>query len=142
MGYYHIPDCVFLAVWFITDFMYRKKNINTFSPYNLVSRRLFLLGSLSMSALVFLLWPLYRLQIRQKKKYMLLSESNRLTLRPLLPIRGKILDRFGEDLATNVETSRLVVTVRCFRECLSLWRRLSSLVTLPPLDKEGLKKGI
>lgn len=49
-----------------------------------------------------LIADLIHLQIMHNKKYTLLSEKNRIRLSPLIPPRGKILDRNGNILAENL----------------------------------------
>src|SRR3954469_16874649 len=52
---------------------------------------------------------LYQLQILESDRYTLLSEENRINLRLLPPVRGRILDRFGVSLADNRSHYRVVV---------------------------------
>src|SRR5437870_13503000 len=53
---------------------------------------------------------MYYLQVIESEQYTLQAEENRVSLRLLAPLRGRILDRFGSPLAVNVQTYRVVIT--------------------------------
>ena len=44
---------------------------------------------------------LYQLQIRDGEEYRVAAEDNRVSERPVAPPRGRIIDRFGVELANN-----------------------------------------
>jgi penicillin-binding protein 2 len=44
---------------------------------------------------------LYQLQIVEGEKFMTRAEENRVSQRLVAPLRGRILDRFGVELASN-----------------------------------------
>jgi penicillin-binding protein 2 len=75
----------------------------------LLTRRAALLGAGQGLAIAALGGRLYQLQILEKDRYTVLSEENRINLRPLVPARGRILDRFGVPLADNQPNYRVVV---------------------------------
>lgn len=75
----------------------------------LLTRRAVLLGAGQGLAVAALAGRLYQLQILEKDRYTVLSEENRINLRPLVPSRGRILDRFGAALADNKPNYRVVV---------------------------------
>ncbi len=52
---------------------------------------------------------LYQLQILESDRYTVLAEENRINLRLLAPVRGRILDRFGVQLADNRRNYCVVV---------------------------------
>src|ERR1700751_2602675 len=52
---------------------------------------------------------LYQLQILDSERYTLLADENRISLRLLAPVRGRILDRFGTALAENQPSYHLVI---------------------------------
>src|SRR5690242_11139108 len=56
-----------------------------------------------------LIGRLYQLQVLQSDRYAVLAEENRINLRLLAPVRGRILDRFGVPLADNRRNYRVVV---------------------------------
>ncbi len=53
---------------------------------------------------------MYYLQVVESEQYTLQAEENRVSLRLIAPLRGRILDRFGSPLAVNVQTYRVIVT--------------------------------
>jgi penicillin-binding protein 2 len=53
---------------------------------------------------------MYYLQVVESEQYTLQAEENRVSLRLIAPLRGRILDRFGTPLAVNVQTYRVIVT--------------------------------
>lgn len=67
----------------------------------LFTRRALILGGLKATALAALAGRLYYLQIIKSDEYTTLSDSNRIKLFLLPPLRGNILDRFGNILAAN-----------------------------------------
>ena len=75
----------------------------------LLTRRAALLGAGQGLAIAALAGRLYQLQILEKDRYTMLSEENSINLRPLVPPRGLILDRFGRPLADNRPNFRVVV---------------------------------
>src|SRR5947209_14975679 len=77
--------------------------------HKLLTRRAALLGAGQTLAVAALAGRLYQLQILEKDRYTVLSEENRMNLRPLVPPRGRILDRFGAPLADNQPNYRVVV---------------------------------
>lgn len=77
--------------------------------FRLFSRRTALLGGAKLVLLGALAGRMYYLQVVEADKYATLAEENRINLRLLAPLRGRILDRFGVTLATNDQNYRVVV---------------------------------
>ncbi|MCH8490169.1 MAG: penicillin-binding protein 2 [Oceanicaulis sp.] len=73
------------------------------------NRRVMLLGG--AGALMFggLAARLYTLQVLEQDRYRTLSDSNQFSFRLQPPVRGRILDRFGEPLAENRDNYRLFI---------------------------------
>ncbi len=65
------------------------------------TRRAALLGGGQALLLSALVGRMYQLQIVEADRYRDLSEDNRISVRLLEPLRGRILDRFGISLAEN-----------------------------------------
>ena len=62
--------------------------------YNLTfNRRLFLLSSVKLITLSFVINRLYNLQIKQSEKYKKLADNNRVNFSFIIPSRGLIFDR-------------------------------------------------
>ena len=75
----------------------------------LFERRTVVLGGLKLVAVAALSGRLYQLEILQSDEYKVMSEDNRIKLIPVLPARGKILDRFGQVLAENRNYYRIMM---------------------------------
>ena len=67
----------------------------------LISRRTMMLSALIALPFPILLGRLYYLQNVVGGRYKNLADKNRLQMRPLRPIRGKLLDRFGRVIAED-----------------------------------------
>jgi penicillin-binding protein 2 len=52
---------------------------------------------------------LYQLQIKEGNEFMTRAEANRVSTRLVVPPRGRILDRFGTELATNRRNYRVLI---------------------------------
>jgi len=65
------------------------------------------LGAMGLFGTVF--WRLYGLQVQQGAEFGILAEENRVNLRLLVPQRGRIIDRFGVELAANRQNFRVLL---------------------------------
>jgi penicillin-binding protein 2 len=65
------------------------------------TRRAAILGGGQALMFALLAGRIYYLQVVESEQYKVLSDENRVSLRLLPPRRGRILDRFGEELATQ-----------------------------------------
>ena len=72
-------------------------------------RRAVLIGAAQLGAFGIIGARLFRLQVLEGERYAPLADENRISVKALAPARGRILDRQGEVLAANRETSRAVV---------------------------------
>lgn len=113
------------------------QNQDDSSKSKIFSRRaLFLAGG---QALLFstLAGRMYYLQILKSDTYKTLAEDNRINLRVLPPPRGRILDRFGVELAVNEQNYRLVL-VR--EQTLDVEATLDSLSHVISLSEHDFKR--
>ena len=67
--------------------------------YRNLTRRALLLGGGQALLLGGLVARMYQLQILESDQYSLMADQNRIDLRLISPLRGRILDRHGEELA-------------------------------------------
>ncbi len=79
------------------------------SRSKLFTRRVALLAGAKTALLSALVGRLYYLQVLQADQYKMLSDDNRISLRLLAPPRGRILDRFGVELASNRRNYRVLL---------------------------------
>ncbi|MCW5730287.1 MAG: penicillin-binding protein 2 [Alphaproteobacteria bacterium] len=82
---------------------------NDSDRYKVFTRRAALFG-LGQAALVGgLAARLYYLQVIESDQYKVLADENRINLRLLAPPRGRVLDRFGVEIATNRQNYRVLI---------------------------------
>ena len=79
------------------------------SRYASFTRRSLMLTGGMTGVLLVLAGRFYQLQIRNGDQYMVEAEDNRVSQRLIFPPRGRILDRFGVELATNRRNYRVVI---------------------------------
>jgi penicillin-binding protein 2 len=82
--------------------------LNKNKKEKLFSRRIFVLAGFKASLLMALIGRLYYLQIIKSKEYQTFSESNRVKLFLIPPLRGQILDARGELMAGNQNFYRAI----------------------------------
>ncbi len=74
------------------------------------TRRAAVLGGGKLVLLSALAGRMYYLQVLEAPRYKTMAEENRISIRLLPPPRGKIVDRFGEELAVNEQNYRVIIT--------------------------------
>jgi penicillin-binding protein 2 len=79
------------------------------SRYASFTRRTLMLSGTMGGIFAVLAGRLYQLQILNGKEYMVDAENNRISQRFIFPPRGRILDRFGVELANNRRNYRVVI---------------------------------
>ena len=77
---------------------------------NSINRRMFITGSLKFFIMVGIVSRLFFLQVKENKKYLTLSDKNRIREWKLAPVRGEFHDYFGNVIAGNFEAYQLHVT--------------------------------
>ena len=76
---------------------------------NSINRRMFITGSLKLLIMIGLVSRLFFLQVKENKKYLTLSDKNRIREWKLAPVRGEFHDYFGNVIAGNFEAYQLHV---------------------------------
>ncbi len=79
------------------------------SRYAIFTRRSMMMGGGMTAVFAVLAGRLYQLQIRDGEQYMTEAEDNRISERVVAPPRGRILDRFGVELANNRRNYRVML---------------------------------
>lgn len=72
-------------------------------------KRIFIFIFINCFCILIIVLRLFYLQIYQFKNYKLLSDKNRLVIKRVLPVRGKILDSKGKELAYNVYSYAIIL---------------------------------
>jgi penicillin-binding protein 2 len=75
----------------------------------IINRRIFIIGVAKFIIFTGIIVRLFSLQITENKKYLTLSDKNRLREWRLPPIRGKFLDYYGNVIAGNLKVYQLHV---------------------------------
>jgi len=75
----------------------------------LFTRRALIFGGLQLGLFGTLAGRLYQLQVIESDLYRMQADDNRINYQLLQPPRGRIVDRFGEVLAVNRQTYRLLL---------------------------------
>lgn len=98
------------------------------------NRRAFVMIGVQSGLLLGLIGRLYHLQILQGAKYKTFSDSNRIKLLLLPPLRGRILDHRGEVLATNSNYYRILYDPTVTRNYEETLRKLAIILDM---DEDG-----
>ncbi len=80
---------------------------------------------------------MYYLQVMETDRYRLMAEQNRVNLRLLPPLRGKIVDRFGRPIAVNDPNYRVVVVPE---QTADMRATLKALARVLPIEPEDIEK--
>ena len=74
---------------------------------DIINRRMFIIGTAKLIIFGGLIARLFSLQINDNKKYLTLSDKNRIREWKLPPTRGNIVDYFGNIIAGNLKVYQL-----------------------------------
>ena len=80
-----------------------------FKKSNIVNRRMFIFAAVKVVIFCGIVGRLFSLQISENKKYLTLSDKNRLREARLPPVRGEFEDYFGNRIAKNLTVYQLHV---------------------------------
>ena len=116
--------------------MFRDGDSNI-KKFNTVNRRVFILSIAKGIVFTGIVARLFTLQISENKKYLTLSDKNRLREWRLAPVRGDFQDYFGNVVAGNIKVYQLHVIPEQVEDFKYLMVRLKNI--LPLSDKEFLK---
>ena len=95
-----------------------------------INRRMFILGAAKVTIFTGIFLRLFSLQINDNKKYLTLSDKNRLREWRLPPVRGEFVDYFGNIIASNSKVYQLHVTPEEVENFRYLMLRLKKILTL------------
>ncbi|WIM04943.1 MAG: penicillin-binding protein 2 [Candidatus Nitricoxidivorans perseverans] len=103
--------------------------------------RLTIAGGFVLLAFILLLVRFFWLQVVQHDYYRTRAENNRISMVPIVPNRGLILDRNGVMLARNYSAYTLEITPSRLRDSLeAVIDALSELVDIQPKDRRRFRK--
>ena len=106
-----------------------------------INRRMFIIGAAKFIVFTGIIVRLFSLQITENKKYLTLSDKNRLREWRLPPVRGEFLDYFGNIIAGNVKVYQLHVVPEEVENFKYLMIRLKKILSLSDNEfKKIIKK--
>jgi penicillin-binding protein 2 len=101
-----------------------------FKKLHTINRRMFIISTAKVVVFVGIIARLFSLQINENKKYLTLSDKNRLREWKLPPIRGEFLDYFGNIIAGNLKVYQLHVVPEQVENFKYLMVRLKDILKL------------
>ena len=108
---------------------------------NSINRRMFITGSLKFFIMIGIVSRLFFLQVKENKKYLTLSDKNRIREWKLAPVRGEFHDYFGNIIAGNFEAYQLHVIPEQVEDFRYVIYRLKDLLEMSDFEfKKVLKK--
>ena len=107
---------------------------------DIINRRMFIIGAAKIIIFGGLITRLFSLQINENKKYLTLSDKNRIREWKLPPTRGNIVDYFGNIIAGNLKVYQLHVIPEQVENFNYLISRLKSILNLSNKRIEKIKK--
>ena len=107
-----------------------------------INRRAALLGSLGAGVFGVLSSRLYYLQILKAEDYRALSDDNRFNFNITIPSRGRILDRYGNELAINSQNFSLVLIPERVKDIEATLLKLKKILSLSTSNITRIKKNI
>ena len=108
---------------------------------NSINRRMFITGSLKFFIMIGIVSRLFFLQVKENKKYLTLSDKNRIREWKLAPVRGEFHDYFGNVIAGNFEAYQLHVIPEQVENFKYVIYRLKELLELSDTEfKKVLKR--
>jgi penicillin-binding protein 2 len=110
--------------------------------YQAFTRRAFVLGGAQAVAFSVLGARMYYLQISKTDEYTMLAEENRVNVRLLAPLRGRIVDRFGTVLASNRQNYRAVMISEQTPDVEETLHRLARIVEITPDQRKKILRDI
>ena len=102
----------------------------TYKKLDTMNRRAFIISVAKLVVFTGIVSRLFSLQINENKKYLTLSDKNRLREWRLPPIRGEFLDFFGKTVAGNIEVYQLHVIPEQVENFKYLMVRLKEILNL------------
>ena len=97
---------------------------------DVINRRMFIIGAAKIIVFTGIIARLFSLQINDNKKYLTLSDKNRIREWKLPPTRGNIVDYFGNVIAGNLKVYQLHIIPEQVENFNYLLLRLKSLLNL------------
>jgi len=108
----------------------------------LFTRRAAILAGAHATLLAALAGRMYELQIVDSDRYAVLANENRISLRLLTPLRGRILDRFGVALADSRQNYQLVIVAEQAGDVAATLDALRALIEVGETDRRRVLRDV
>lgn len=108
----------------------------------IVTRRALLLAGGQVALLSALAGRMYYLQVVEADQYRMLADENRINMRLLPPPRGRILDRYGVELANNEQNYRVVLIAEKAESVEETLAALAKLILLPARERNRVVREV
>jgi penicillin-binding protein 2 len=108
----------------------------------LFTRRAAILAGAHATLLAALAGRMYELQIVESDRYAVLANENRISLRLLTPLRGRILDRFGVALADSRQNYQLVIVAEQAGDVAVTLDSLRALIEVGETDRRRVLRDV
>jgi penicillin-binding protein 2 len=119
-----------------------KRFFSSSDPKLLFTRRAFLIAGAQATCGALILGRLGYLGIFRSPHYRTLADGNRVKLHILLPRRGIIYDRYGQELAGNISSYRLIIIPAQIENLSASLFQISQLLNLELKDFKNILKDI
>lgn len=110
--------------------------------YQTFTRRALILGGGQALAFTLLGSRMYYLQISKTDEYTMLAEENRVNMRLIAPLRGRVVDRYGTVLASNRQNYRAVMISEQTPNPEETLDRLARIVEITPEVRKRIMRDI
>jgi penicillin-binding protein 2 len=110
--------------------------------HKLFSRRAVMLAGGQAVLLSGLVGRMYYLQVIEADRYRMLAEENRISLRLLAPLRGRIVDRFGNPVADNQQNYRALLISENTRDLDFTLDMLNQIVSISDDERKRIVREI
>ncbi len=107
---------------------------------DVINRRMFIIGAAKIIIFTGIIARLFSLQVNENKKYLTLSDKNRIREWKLPPIRGDIVDYFGNIIAGNLKVYQLHIIPEQVENFNYLITRLKTILNLSDKKIEKIVK--
>ncbi len=107
---------------------------------DVINRRMFIIGAAKIIIFTGIIARLFSLQVNENKKYLTLSDKNRIREWKLPPIRGDIVDYFGNIVAGNLKVYQLHIIPEQVENFNYLIIRLKTILNLSDKKIEKIVK--
>ena len=106
----------------------------------LINRRMFIASTAKAVVFIGIVSRLFYLQVEQNKKYLTLSDKNRIRENKLPPVRGEFKDYFGKTIAGNLDVYELHVIPEQVEDFRILITRVKQILNLTDKQVDKIYK--